>query len=191
MDQFDNGNVAADHKRSSQDEVEEFKLSLDPEKETLRITVEQFSSTPMAALPRSLDHETREQQKQQNELLDGTNVRIKEREATKESNIKEEQPDPASAPDSAVGPDPAVLPLLDQSNESNADNPSDKKEKSKVKFKEDDDNMNEEFMLNAFAFDGIEKIVEQKIEESFIKYFGPSDGGDDKIRKLITQFIKN
>ena len=46
-------------------------------------------------------------------------------------------------------------------------------------------------MLNAFPFEGIEKAMNQKVEEAFLKYFGPSEKKDDKIRNLVALYIKN
>lgn len=58
-----------------------------------------------------------------------------------------------------------MLPLLDQSNESNIYHSYEKKDKSKVKFKEEDESFNEEFLLRALQFNGIEKMILQRVEE--------------------------
>ena len=112
VDQLEKENIAEDQKRSSQEE-DDFRLSQEPEKETLRIVVQQSLATPVAALPRSLDHETREEMLKLHSTLVASDTQIKEREATKQPNIGEELLDLAVVPDSAIVPDPAVLPLLD------------------------------------------------------------------------------
>lgn len=92
------------------------------------------------------------------------------------------------APGHRKDPDSAAAPPLTRSAESPLLKSFDKKDRSKVRFKEKGQS-SEEALLPAFDFSLFEQLMQAKIEQAFTKYFAADVRKDDKIRRQIVQTI--